>query len=192
MRMRTRLRLLVVAALLLVLGTGGWLLARNVLARRQADLKRLTVDLLPNVSQRIQNFHRVKVDDGRKVWEVSAREAQYRESEGVVVVVQPLVAAYLRDGRSVVLRGNGGKVFLKERDLQRVELEGEITVEFAEYTLRTDTARYEADTNRIVAPGTVNIAGAAFELHGEHMEISVEDQQLTLARQIDMTLRPRS
>jgi len=42
--------------------------------------------VLPNVAQRIQNFHRVKVDNGRKVWEVSAREAQYLENEEVVVV----------------------------------------------------------------------------------------------------------
>lgn len=192
MRMRTPIRLAVVAALVLVLGAGAWLLARNAMARRAADLGRSTVDLLPNVAQRIQNFHRVKVDNGRKVWEVSAREAQYLEGEGVVVVVEPMVAVYLKDGRTVSLRGADGTVFLDDRELRRVELKGAIAVQFGDYVMETAEARYEAEGDRIIAPGAVRIRGQEFDLRGERMEIDVRGQHLTLARQIDMTLWPRS
>ena len=192
MSTRTRLRLLVVAVLLVVLGAGAWLLARNAVARRQAELRRVTVELLPNVAQRIENFHRVKVDNGRKVWEVSAREAQYLEADGVVVVQSPQVSVFLKDGRTVTLQGRAGKVYLKERELQRVELEGEIEVGLGEYTMRTDHARYEADDDRIIAPGAVEISGDNLEIHGEQMEVSVTAQRLKLTRQIDMTLWPKT
>src|SRR6476660_5761496 len=169
--MRTRLRWLVVALLVLVLAAGAWLLKGDIEARRRADQARPIIDALPNVAQRIQDFHRVKIDNGRKVWEVSAREAQYLESEQTVVVDAPLVEIFLADGRSVSLRGTGGKVFLHERELQRVDLSGSIEVQLGDYALHTDTAHYEADRGVIVAPGDVRITGADFELVGQHMEV---------------------
>jgi len=189
--MRTRLRWLVAALLVAVLAVGGWLLQRDVSARRRADETRKIVELLPNVAQRIQDFHRVKIDNGRKVWEVSAREAQYLESEQTVVVDAPLVEIFLADGRSVSLRGTGGKVFLHERELQRVDLSGSIEVQLGDYALHTDTAHYEADRGVIVAPGDVRITGADFELVGQHMEVDVAAQQLVLSDRVQTTLWPR-
>jgi hypothetical protein len=93
----------------------------------------------------------VKIDNGRKVWEVSAREAQYLESEEVVVVDAPVLEIFFKDGRSVSLRGDGGKVFLKGRELQRVEIQGAIEVQLGEYTLQTDAVRYEAERGVIIA-----------------------------------------
>ena len=111
--MRSRLRLLVGVLLVAILGGGVWLLWRDAAARRAAERVAATVDVMPDVSQRIQHFHRVKVEDGRKVWEVEAREAQYREGEGVVMVLDPVVALYLADGREVSLRGTQGTVHLE-------------------------------------------------------------------------------
>src|SRR6516162_790458 len=112
--MRARLRWLVVALLVAVLSAGAWLIKGSFDARRRAEQNRIVVDMLPNVAQRIQNFHRVKVDNGRKVWEVSARDAQYVEGEQVVVVDAPQLDVYLADGRTVSLHGDAGKVFLKD------------------------------------------------------------------------------
>ncbi len=190
--MRTRLRWLVAAVLVVVLAVGAWLLQRDLAVRQHAQQTRIIVDVLPNVAQRIQNFHRVKVDDGRKVWEVSAREAQYLESEEVVVVDAPTVELFLRDGRTVALRGDGGKVFLKERELQRVELHGDIAVQIGDYALHTDAARYEAERGVIVAPGKVRITGSGFELQGERMEVNVAAQQLVLSERVQTTLWPRT
>ena len=190
--MRTRLRWLVLAVLVLVLAAGAWLLRGNFAARRRAQQTQAIVDALPNVAQRIQDFHRVKIDNGRKVWEVSAREAQYLEGEELVVVEAPVLEVFLRDGRSVGLRGANGKVFLKERELQRVEFTGNIEVQLSEYALYTDAAHYEAEGGVIVAPGDVRIAGKDFELHGEHMEIKVAEQQMTLFAAVHATLWPHS
>lgn len=190
--MRTRLRWLVVALLVVVLAAGGWLLQRDFAARRRAEHTRPIIDVLPNVSQRIQNFHRVKVDNGRKVWEVSAREAQYLENEQMVVVDDPVVEVFLEDGRRVALRGHSGKLFLDGKELERVELEGEIDVQLGDYAMRTDAARYEADRGVIVAPGRVHITGSGFELQGERMEVDVASQQLVLTDRVQTTLWPRT
>jgi len=190
--MRTRLRWLAVALLVVVLATGAWLLQRDFAARRRAEQTRPIIDVLPNVAQRIQNFHRVKVDNGRKVWEVSAREAQYLESEELVVVDAPVVELFLQDGRTVGLRGATGKVFLKQRELQRVELQGDIDVQLDEYALYTDAAQYDAERGVIAAPGQVRITGKGFELRGARMEIDVAAQHLALSERVQTILWPRS
>jgi LPS export ABC transporter protein LptC len=190
--MRTRARGLVVALVVLLLATGGGLLARHLWNQRQGDLARQVLDLLPNVAQRIRDFHRVKVDNGRKVWEVSATEAQYYEDEEMVVVKQPMVSFFLDDGRVIALRGNEGKVYLGGRDLQLVELIGDIHVQLGDYALRADHASYDRRSDVILAPGKVEISGDTFDVRGEQMEVGVGSQRLKLSGGVETTLRPRT
>ena len=190
--MRSRLRLLVVALLVAAIGGGVWLLWRDAAARRAAELAAPPVDILPDVNQRIQSFHRVKVVDGRKVWEVSAREAQYREDEGRVTVLEPVVALYLEDGGEVSLRGTSGFVFLDGRELTRVEVEGAIAVQLGEYALTTDRATYEAERDLVIVPGKVRIRGGSIDAEGERMEVEVANQRLRMSDRVTMTLQPKT
>jgi LPS export ABC transporter protein LptC len=190
--MRTRARRLVVALILLLLATGGGLLARHLAAQKKSDLARQALDLLPNVAQRIRDFHRVKVDNGRKVWEVAAKEAQYHEDDEMVVVKEPMVSFFLEDGRVVALRGKEGKVYLGGRDLQLVELAGEIDVQLGDYALKADYASYDRSRDVISSPGEVDISGDTFDLRGQQMEVAVGSQRLKLSGGVETTLHPHS
>jgi LPS export ABC transporter protein LptC len=188
--MRKRARRLILALVVLLLGSGAWLLGRVIWEQRADDLAQQALDLLPQVAQRIRDFHRVKVDDGRKVWEVAAAEAQYFQEEQVVVVKKPLISFYMKDGRTVALRGDEGTVRLGKRDLQEVELSGDIEVDLGEYALNADAARYEREPGLILAPGPVRIRSDDFVLHGRGMQVDVDKQRLTLDEQVEMTLWP--
>ncbi|MEO8603591.1 MAG: LPS export ABC transporter periplasmic protein LptC [bacterium] len=190
--MRSRLRLFIALVLVAALGAGAWLLVRGAAERRRAAASRDLLDILPDVSQRIQNFHRVKIEDGRKVWEVSAAEAQYREGEGVVAVRQPSVALFLRDGREVSMRGTSGTLFLAGKELHRIEVDGAIDVQLGEYALTTEHASYEADRDLVLAPGAVQIRGKGVELQGEGMEVEIGPQRMRLTQRVQMTLWPKS
>jgi len=190
--MRSRLRLLVALVLVGALGAGVWLFARQSATRRHEAATRELIDVLPDVSQRIQNFRRVKVADGRKVWEVSAAEAQYRDGEGLVAVRAPKVAFFLRDGREVSLGGDRGTVYLDGKELRRIELEGAIDVQLGAYALSTERASYEADRDVVLAPGAVRIRGEGLEVEGERMEVDIETQRLTLGHRVRMTLWPKT
>lgn len=187
--MRTRLRWLLLAVLVALLGSGAWLLKGELDTRRRAQNK-ILVDLLPDVAQRIRDFHRVKVENGKKVWEVSAREAQYLEGDGVVVVDAPVLEVNLRDQHVVKLSAERGKIYLRERELERVEFEGGIEAKLDDYELQTDQASYEAERGMIIAPGAVRIDGGGLDLQGEHMEIDVNAKKLIIFKDVRTILQP--
>jgi LPS export ABC transporter protein LptC len=161
-------------------------------ARLERELARQAADLLPDVAQRIQNFHRMKVDKGRKVWEVAASEARYLEEESMVVVTEPSVAFFFEDGRSIALTGRQGRVRLDGHELEQVEVEGEIQIQFGDYFIRTDSARYERSEDTIVAPGKVSITGQALDLEGDRLELELGTQRLRLRDNVRVVVRPSS
>lgn len=192
--MRSRARRLIVASLvLLALGFGAALVATQLLRQRVEDeLRRQALDLLPHVAQRIKDFHRVKVEQGRKVWEVSAREAQYHEEEQLVLVSEPAVAFYSPEGRTVAVRSREGKVFLDGQELNAVELVGDLRMQFGDYALQTEVARYERSRQEIVAPGAIEITGKRVDLRGDRLDLDLAAERLHLRGNVRMVLRPQT
>lgn len=192
--MSPRVRRLFVALLVLsVLGlVGGVATTRVTRARLERELARQAVDLLPDVAQRIQNFHRMKVDKGRKVWEVAAREARYHADENMVLVTEPSVAFFLEDGRSVALTGREGRVRLDGHELDHVDLEGDIQIQFGEYSVRAESVRYDRQEDSIVAPGHVSITGRELDLQGEELELDLSTQRMRLQNNVRVVVRPAS
>lgn len=190
--MRKHLRLLLIGVVVLLLGGIAFLIGNSLRAQWKQEAVQGALDLIPNVAQRLQDFHRIKTQDGRKVWEVAAREAQYSENEDQVTVREPMVKLYLNDGRAVGLSGHQGVLLLSGRELKEVDLTGGIEVQFADYTVRTDRARYQRETDLIWSPTPVEIEGRDLQLRGDRMEVDVSAQRLRLFRHVTMTLRPHS
>ena len=180
----------VLAVVVVLVGGIGLLVARSLREQWRQEAGQRALDFVPQVAQRIQDFHRIKTQDGRTVWEIAAREAQYFEEEQEVVVREPLMRFYLKDGRAVGLRGQTGRVVLDGRELKQIEMSGGVEVQFADYTVQTDRARYQHASDQIVAPFPVQIHGRDLELGGEQMEVDVTAQRLRLFRNVTMTLRP--
>src|SRR5262249_48043394 len=174
--MKKHLRRSLRGLVVLLLAAVGALVGRSMWQQQQADSARVGLEFLPGVSQHIRDFHRVKTQDGRKIWEVSAQDAQYLEDEKTVVVKSASMQLYLRDGRTVGLQGDEARILLTGRDLSHVELSGAIQMTLADYTVRTEQATYDHAAQRISAPGAVDITGRALELHGEQMDVDVQTQ----------------
>lgn len=188
--MRKRLRLSIGALVVVLLGSIGFLVGRSLWQQYQRDLAQKGLEFLPGVSQHIQDFHRVKVQDGRKVWEVSAQDAQYFEEANLIVVRAAVMELYLRDGRTIGLKGDEARIVLAGREVQRVELNGSIEVTASDYLVRTDRAIYDHTRDLISTLGAVEISGRALQLRGDRMEVQVDTERVTLFRNVSMQLQP--
>jgi LPS export ABC transporter protein LptC len=184
---RTRAKGALIAAVTLALVALGFVLGRTMLERR--DTRAPTVDLGADVSQRIREFRRVKVEGGRTAWELTAREAEYFESEGRIVVDRPEVSFFGDDGESVQIKGREGRVFLQGTELEKIELGGGIEVRVAGYLLRTDQAVWVQDHDMVVSPGRVQVIGDQLEVDGEGMLVDIGRRRLQLRRGVTTTIR---
>jgi LPS export ABC transporter protein LptC len=186
---RTRLRaglLVVVAA---ALGGIGYLASRNVVARRARTLDDLGKDFLPQVAQRIQNFRRVKVENGRTVWEITAKDAQFFQEDSQIVVIEPQMTFHLEDGsKKALVQGNEGRLALDGHELTSITLRGAVAVHFDDLQLETEEATYDRVSDRITTPGAVTLRGRTVELRGRGMEVHVGPQRVRLLSDVATTL----
>ena len=175
-----------------LLGAVALLVGRSLWRQHQQDIARKTLEFLPGVSQHIRDFHRVKMRDGKKVWEISAQDAQYFQEDNLVVVRNATMELYLRDGRVVGLKGDEARIILDAKEIDRVELSGAIQVTASEYVIRTERATYEQGRNLISAPGVVEISGRGLQLRGDRMEVQVATERVSLLDNVSMQVQPQA
>jgi LPS export ABC transporter protein LptC len=175
--------------MVLTVGAVGVQLARSQWAQHLRSLRTRELDFLPQVSQRIQNFRRIKMEGDRKVWEVAAREAQYFEEDKQIVVDDPVVNFFAKDDQGVVsVKGKQGKILLEGREMDRVDLEGNIELRFRDYLVRTDRAFYQRSDDAVVSPGTVVVTGDGLSLSGQHMTLEMGSQHVRFEGKVQTVL----
>ena len=189
-RSRLRAGLLVVVAI--ALAGMGYRVWRNVVERTPRSLAELGVELLPEVAQHIQNFHRVKVKNGRMVWEIKADDAQYYEKDNSVVVRSPVVSVYTNTGAlQAWLTSKDGTLALEgeDKEVTSVTLTGSVVVWLNDMEMQTDAATYERERDLITAPGPVTIKGRDLDVHARGMEVDVTPQRIRLLDAVHTVLR---
>src|SRR5262245_11969016 len=122
---RTRLPTALVVVVAVGLAGIGYLVSRSVHARSSKVLRDLGDEILPQVAQRIQNFRRVKVKNGRTVWEITATDARYMEQSDEIVVREPRMRLFLDDGkREAHVEGQEGRLHVDGREVHSITLHG--------------------------------------------------------------------
>jgi LPS export ABC transporter protein LptC len=187
---RTRLRAALLLAVTSALIGIGYLTSRSLLERRPQTWADLGKDFLPQVAQRIQNFRRVKMENGRTVWEVTAKDAQYFEQDSQIVVVEPRMTFFLEGGRREAhVTGSEGRIMLDGRELRSLTLRGSVAVRLDDLELQTAEATYDRERDMITSPTLVTIRGKEIELTGRGMEVDVGPQHVRLLDDVHTTIR---
>ncbi len=173
------------AVLLVLLAVQLW----KTLGRREFVLPEIA-DLAPGITQRARDFHRVQIKNGMKVWEVSAAEVEYNQKHNEASIRNVTLTWYLKDGRSIGIHSNLGRIRLDGAELQAVEVSGGVEFVLGPYELSLPSAAYERQTEKISSPGPVNLKGAGLELTGTTLEVDLPSSRLLLTGDVRMVLRP--
>jgi len=192
-RSRLRAGLLVVVAMAL---TGiGYRVWRNVAERTPRSLGELGVELIPEVAQHMQNFHRIKVKNGHMEWEIKADDAQYYQKQNEIVVRVPEVTIYTEEGvQRAWLTGKEAHLGLVDdgKEVGSMELRGDVVLWLDDLELRTETATYDRDRDLITAPGAVIITGRTMNVNADGMEVDVTPQRIRLLENVHTLLKPNA
>ena len=187
---RTRLRAALLVVVAAALAGIGYEVSRTVGARRARTLADLGSDFLPTVAQHIRSFRRIKVEKGRTLWEITARDAQYFDKQDEIVVREPQMTLYLADGeRRAHVSGAEGRLVLAGRELRTLTLRGGVTVRLDDLQLETGEATYDRARDLITSPGPVTMRGRTLDVSGRGMEVQVAPQHVRLLEDVHTTLR---
>jgi LPS export ABC transporter protein LptC len=187
---RNQVRRLLIAGVMLALAGLGFVLGRTMVGQQQVAVQPSDApDLQPDVTQRIKEFRRVKVKDGRKEWELTAQEAELFTELGEVAITGPKLAFYSGDGRNVEIKGKEGRVFLTDGNVQRIELSGGIDVTVGDYFVQTEKAIYFENINSIAAPGEVRLKGSDIALAGQAMLLELGSQKVLFRKGVVTTFQ---
>lgn len=184
---RARVRVALIVVVLGVLTGIGFLLGRSMLQQRGAAERTEKQVFAPDVAQSIREFHRVKVEDGRTVWDLRAEKADFLD-EGRVVVELPELAFFADDGQSVRLSGVSGEVVLDGTKVGRIDLKGGIEVSVGQYRLETPEASWIDSMNTVVAPSGVDLSGSGVTITGDVMIVELEKRRVLVVGDVKTVL----
>lgn len=148
------------------------------------------LDYLPESSLQIKDFHRSKVENGRKVWELFGEEANYYKDQKEAVIKQPRFFYYDKKGGVAETKGDEARVYLNEKELERLELRGGIEVNFQGYELKSEAATYEPAKDQIVLPSRTTVVGEGISLEGARMEVELEEKKIRMIQAVRTKIEP--
>ncbi|HEY7716995.1 MAG TPA: LPS export ABC transporter periplasmic protein LptC [Candidatus Binatia bacterium] len=148
------------------------------------------LDYLPESSLQIKDFHRSKIEDGRKVWELFGEEASYYREQKEAVIKKPKFYYYDKKGEVAETQGDEARLYLNEKELDRMELRGDIQVSFQGYVLKSEEANYLPAKDQIVLPTHTTVVGDGIAVEGARMEVELEDKKIRLIQSVKTKIEP--
>ena len=190
--MRKSRRTILLLAILLSLGGVGYK-ATEFVQRVQKEIKKnplKALDYLPESALHMKEFHRAKIENGRKLWELFGDEASYFKEQKEAIIKKPRFYYYDKKGEVVETTGDLAHLYINEKELERMELRGDIQVSFQGYVLKSEEANYLPAKDQVILPNRTTVVGEGIELEGSSMEIELEDRKIRLVHRVKTKTEP--
>jgi LPS export ABC transporter protein LptC len=190
--MRKSRRLVLLLAVFLSLGGIAYKVFETVSSGqreiRKNPLKAL--NYLPESALHVKDFRRSKVENGRKVWEVMGEEADYYKDQKEAVIKRPRFIYYDRNGVAAETAGEVARMFLGDKELEKLQIEGGIQVKYQDYVLKSAEAIYLPAQQRILLPKPTTVVGDGLEMEGSRMEVELESRIIRLFENVKTKIEP--
>ena len=148
------------------------------------------LDLLPQPALQLKEFRRSKVEEGRKVWEITGHEAVYIKADKEAIITRPRLIFYNKDNENVEVHGDQGHIYFKDGKMDRLQLQGGVEIFYQGFVLKTNELVYYQGKNQVTSKGKVAMKGKGLDLEGVGAEISLKDSRLRLRAKVKTKIRP--
>jgi LPS export ABC transporter protein LptC len=180
-------------AIVLSLGAVGYKIVETIVVNKAREIRQnpmRALDHLPESALRIKDFHRSKIENGRKVWELFGEEANYSKEQREAVIKKPKFYFYDKQGEKAETEGEEARLFLTEKELEKMEIQGGIRLSYKGFVLESEQAHYFPSKEQILFPQKVTLVGDGLALEGSTMEVALEDQKIRLEQNVKTKFEP--
>jgi LPS export ABC transporter protein LptC len=181
-----RTRLLLTAAVVALLGAAAVQLVNRFKAGDVVTVESLADSALPELLQRLRNFHRVVTRDGHKLLEVSAKEASFFRETSAVEIIEPKVVFFDKGERVGEISGGRGTMVVDEGNVSSVEVTGGVRLAFVQFEIRADGAFYDREADLVITHGQATLRSDEFEVSGTGMTVDLKGESLRISEGVNM------
>lgn len=143
------------------------------------------------VSFSLDNFHRSEIRDGKKYWEIKARNAEYDPATGRTTVSAAEVWLYRKNGDVIYLTSQKARLVLEGAGFKEAHLTSDIILKINQnVTVTADKAHYNHAEQTVTAPGPVTISGEFYNITGKKLLANLESEEFTLVKDVESVLTP--
>lgn len=154
------------------------------------DISRLQPEHLPELLQRIRDFHRIVTRDGQKLLEVSAKEASYFRDEKAVEILEPELLFYHEGVRVGAISAGRGYLLMDGNEIESVMMSGTVEFQLSQFIVRAESIEYQRAADRIITRGATQVSSPELELKGRDLSFDLSAKTLSVDADVDMMLRP--
>ena len=148
------------------------------------------LDSLPDSALQIKDFHRAKIENGRKVWELFGDEANFLKDKKQALINRPRFIYYDKKDEKAETSAETAHVFLNEKELERLELKGGVRVSMKGYVLTSESANYVPAKEQISLPTRTQVVGEGISIEGASMEVEMEEKKIRMVRDVRTKIEP--
>lgn len=191
--MRRRNRLILLAVIFLSLGGVAYKVGESLWIMKAEEIRKdplKALEYLPESALQMKDFHRAKLENGKKMWELFGDEANYFKEQKQAIIKKPRFYYYNKQGEVIETTGATARLFFNEKELEKMQLEGGIQVTYQGYVLKSDEATYFADAGRIILPKRATVTGNGMEVEGSRMEVELEVKKVRLLQNVKTKIEP--
>jgi LPS export ABC transporter protein LptC len=180
------------AVILLSLGGVTYKVVEVVRQMKKVDIKSpvAILDSMPDAVLHIKDFHRAKIENGRKVWELFGDEAHYLKDKREALIKKPRFLYYDKKDQAAETSAESAHIFLNEKELERLELKGGVRVTMQGYVLTSESANYLPAKEQISLPSRTQVVGEGISIEGASMEVELEDKKIRLLHNVKTKIEP--
>ncbi len=148
------------------------------------------LDVVPEAELQLKSFRHSKVEAGRKLWEVTGDEAVYLKDNKEALITRPRLTFYHESGEPIQVQGDQGRLFLVQREIEKIQLQGNVEVHYQGYILKTDEIVYFQKGGQVVSESKVDMIGTGLTMEGIGADISLKDETIRLHQKVKTRIEP--
>lgn len=122
----------------------------------------------------IGNFQQKSTKNGREEWSLNAGSAHFISEKKQVILENPSVVFFSKDGDSIYLTANHG---ILKTDSNDIEVRDNVVIKNKNYMLETENLQYDHKTNMFLSKFPVKITGPEFHLVAGSMSFDLNTNQ---------------
>ncbi len=137
-----------------------------------------------------EDLELVQGSDGKELWRIRAKSAEYSLDQRIVSVIRPQLSAYIGTEREeVFIKSDLGEI---NQSGNTVTLRDNIAGRYGDFTLTSDVFDYIGAMKKAYFKGRVIVTRPDFSVNATTVEINLETRELTAAGGVAAELSPAS